>query len=52
MNEFDKQRVENALWTIFQYEADLIDIAERSEFISSMYMKDCLKMLKVIKEEL
>lgn len=52
MDNFDKQRLENALWTLLQYKDDLIDIAEDSEFISSMCMKDCLKMLKAIKEEL
>ena len=52
MNEFGRQRVENAIWVLLQYEKDLIGIAEDSEFISSEYMKTCLKMLKTIKEEL
>ena len=52
MNEFDKQRVENALWTLFQYEDELIDIAEDSAFISSQYLKNCIKVLKSLKEEL
>ena len=52
MNEFDKQRVENALWVLSKYEMDLIDIAESSENIFSMDFRDALCKVLAIKEEL
>jgi hypothetical protein len=27
MNEFDKQRIENAAWTLFQYQEDIENMA-------------------------
>ena len=27
MNEFDKQRIENAAWTLFQYQEDIKNMA-------------------------
>lgn len=52
MNKSDKQRVENALWLVFQYEDALTDVAERSERITSFDYKKAMKILRVIKEEL
>ena len=28
MNKFDKQRIENALWTLLQYDDELCDVLE------------------------
>ena len=27
LNEFDKQRIENAIWTLLQYQDDIINMA-------------------------
>ena len=52
MDEFDKQRIENALWVLSQYERELISLAESSENMFSLDFRDALNKVLSIKEEL
>ena len=44
MNQFDKQRIANAIWTLLQYRDEIEEMAETigSEFFFSDFL-DCMK---------
>ena len=46
MNAFDKQRIENAIWILEQYDYEIRQIAKKREFDSI----DCNKMFDVLAE--
>lgn len=52
MNKFDKQRIENAIWVLLQYEYELVDLVGFLEDRLSYEMKDAISLLKDVQEEL
>lgn len=52
MNNFDKQRIENAIWTLLNYEYELIDLTETIEDRLPYEMKDAMSLLKDVQKEL
>lgn len=52
MNEYDKQRVENAIWVLLQYEYELVDLVCSLEDRLSYEMKEAMSLLKEVQEEL
>lgn len=52
MNDFDKQRVENAIWVLLHYKDELIYLVEDMEDCSSDEVKATLCLLEDIQTEL
>lgn len=52
MDNFDKQRVENAIWVLLRYEYELVDLVGCLEDRLSYEMKDAISLLKEVQEAL
>ena len=50
MTDFDKQRVENAIWVLEQYKEELIGMTEFISNKSPSDVTDALELLKEIKK--
>lgn len=46
MNDFDKQRIENAIWILNQYEEEIREIAKEKDFDTW----DCDKVFNILGE--